>query len=135
MTRSGSDLRVRIRILKNKKGIILNCKVFFLNIRPPSRPHFLLLLVLLLLLLVLVNDSQTLCPMCQGRADRPSSAGSNFTSISLSGPPCVCPVICPICQAALRIQHSLLVTMDGGRQDGPGKSAEEGSWNGIWACS
>ena len=39
---------------------------------------------------------ETFCPMCQGRADRPSSAGSNFTSISLLEPPRVCPVICPI---------------------------------------
>ena len=57
---SGSDLRVRIplwiriRLLNNKKGIVLNSQFFFLNIRPPSRPHFLLLLVLLLLLLVLL---------------------------------------------------------------------------------
>ena len=42
--------------------------------------------------------------------------------------------LCPICQAALKIQYSGLVTMDGGRQDGP-RSAEEGSWNSIWACS
>ena len=62
LTGSGSDLRVRLRIrlLNNKKGIILNSQFFFLIIRPPSRPHFLLLLVLLLLLLllVLVNVSQ-----------------------------------------------------------------------------
>ena len=57
---SGSDLRVRIplwiriRLLNNKKGIVLNSQFFFLNIRPPSRPHFLLLLILLLLLLVLL---------------------------------------------------------------------------------
>ena len=32
-------IRLRIRILNNKKGIILNSKFFFLIIRPPSRPH------------------------------------------------------------------------------------------------
>ena len=58
-----SDLLIRSFLVSNlsnnKKGIILNSQFFFLIIRPPSRPHFLLLLVLqLLLLLVLVNVSQ-----------------------------------------------------------------------------
>ena len=54
LTGSGSGSDLRVRILNNKKGIILNGQFFFLIIRPPSRPHFVLLVILLLLLLLLL---------------------------------------------------------------------------------
>jgi hypothetical protein len=47
-----------------------------------------------------VNVTKDLKPVQEGGQDGPDSIITNYKSISLQGPSCVCPPLCPVSEAS-----------------------------------